>query len=154
MADESTDTQAALLRLRDRSDIHDILSRYSVGIDNREWDAWNGLFTSDAELDYSSIGIGVVSPDEFRTKVTRNDPVRISGQHLHTNELIQVDDDEATARVEYTMANLIRTSDAAVGQMTHAGGWCVYRLRRTTEGWKIRHRDTFPKWSEHTTVSL
>lgn len=154
MTDESPRTHSDLRQVRDRMEIHDALSRYSLGLDNRQWEAWEGLFTPDAELDYSSIGIGVVSPDEFRATVSRNDPVRISGQHLHTNELIQVDGDEATARVEYTMANLIRTSDASVGQLTRAGGWCVYRLQRATEGWKIRHRDTHPKWSERITVPL
>lgn len=154
MSDGSTETHTAIQHIVDRMEIHDALSRYSVGIDNREWGAWDGLFTSDAELDYSSIGLGVVSPDDFKATVSRNDSVRVSGQHLHTNELIQVDNDEARARVEYTMANLIRTSDPAVGQLTRAGGWCVYLLRRTADGWRIRHRDTHPKWSERTTVPL
>jgi len=152
--DDRTGLRQALEAVLDRSEIEDALSRYSLGIDNRAWEAWDELFTSDAELDYTAIGLGVVTPDAFRAIVTKNDPTRVSGQHLHSNVLVDIQGEEATARVEYTMVNVTRLDEPGMGQRTRAGGWCVYELRRGAQQWQIRSRVTHTKWSERERFAL
>ena len=138
----------------DRLQIEDVLARYSYGIDQRAWDAWNDLFTPDAILDYSSIGLGRCSPDEFRTRISANDSVRLSGQHLHSNFMFTMQGDEATVGSEYSMVTISRSERPGVARRVRAGGRCEYDLVRTPGGWRIRGRSTSPKWSERDDIPM
>lgn len=40
----------------DRAHITDLLSRYTWALVDRDWQAWKGVFTSDAHVDYSTAG--------------------------------------------------------------------------------------------------
>lgn len=138
----------------DRFQIEDALARYSYGIDQRAWDAWDDLFTPDAILDYSSIGLGRCSPDEFRTRISANDAVRLSGQHLHSNYMFRMLGDQATVGAEYSMVTLSRTERPGVARRVRAGGRCEYDLVRTPGGWRIKGRSTLPKWSERDDIPI
>jgi hypothetical protein len=152
MADDQL--RRAVRALQDRHEIEDALSRYSRGLDEREWDQWDGLFTEDARLDYSSIGLGSLTPDQFRAHVSANDGVRVAGQHLHTNVTVMIDGDSAIARAEFTMVNIVRSEDPAVGTLARAGGRCAYELARVDGRWRIRTRTTGTKWSTREVIAL
>ena len=51
-----TPLEQRLSELLDRHDISDLLSRYGVAIDSRQWDLLDTVFTPDATIDYSSSG--------------------------------------------------------------------------------------------------
>ncbi|SVE24716.1 uncharacterized protein METZ01_LOCUS477570, partial [marine metagenome] len=42
--------------LADRLAIGDLLTRYATAVDRRDWDLYRTVFTSDAEIDYTSAG--------------------------------------------------------------------------------------------------
>jgi acetoin:2,6-dichlorophenolindophenol oxidoreductase subunit beta len=132
----------------DRLRIDAALSRYCYGLDQRAWDEWDGLFTDDAVLDYSGIGLGRLSPAEFRAHVTRNDPERLAGQHLHSNTLVTVDGATAVARAEFTMVNLTRSAEPDRAARVQAGGLVRFSLRRNARGWQIVSREATTKWIE------
>ena len=46
----------------DRALITDLLSRYTWALVDRNWDAWQKVFTPDAHVDYSTAGGPVGSP--------------------------------------------------------------------------------------------
>lgn len=140
--------------IRDRQEIEEALARYSRGLDHRDWAEWEGLFTDDARLDYSPIGLGVLTPTEFRDHVSGNDGVRVGGQHLHSNLIVAIDDDVATVRAEFTMVNVVRDEDPRTGTMVRAGGDCRYELARTDGRWCIRGRSAWPTWKLKDVIPL
>ena len=42
--------------LADRLEIGDLLTRYATAVDRRDWDLYRSVFTTDAEIDYTSAG--------------------------------------------------------------------------------------------------
>ena len=52
-----------LQELSDRMEIRDLVTAYTRAVDTRDWDALDEVFTSDAVLDYSSVGGPVDSLD-------------------------------------------------------------------------------------------
>ena len=42
--------------LTDRVAIRDLLTRYATAVDRRDWDLYRSVFTTDAEIDYTSAG--------------------------------------------------------------------------------------------------
>jgi SnoaL-like domain len=59
--EKRTRMEMDLQGLHDRLEIHELLARYARGVDSRDWDLWKTVFTPDAVLDYSSVGIPVGS---------------------------------------------------------------------------------------------
>ena len=45
-----------LQQISDRLEIQDLFARYSFAIDERDWEALDGIFTADARIDYSETG--------------------------------------------------------------------------------------------------
>ena len=43
-----------LQELSDRIEIQAALTRYATGVDSRDWELWQTVFTSDADVDYTS----------------------------------------------------------------------------------------------------
>lgn len=132
----------------DRLDIEAALARYAHGLDQRAWAEWEGLFTGDAVLDYTGIGLGRLTPAEFRAHVTKADPVRLAGQHLHSNILVRIDGDTAAARAEFTMVNITRSGEPGRADRVRAGGLVRFDLVRTGAGWRIAARTATTKWTE------
>ena len=42
--------------LTDRLAIGDLITRYATAVDRRDWDLYRSVFTTDAEIDYTSAG--------------------------------------------------------------------------------------------------
>lgn len=133
---------------RDRLAIEAALARYSYGLDQRAWHEWDDLFAPDAVLDYTGIGLGELTPAQFREHVSHSDPTRIAGQHLHANTLVTVDGDTAVARAEFTMVNLTRSDEPGRAGRVQAGGSVRFDLVRTGSGWRIARRSATTKWIE------
>ena len=83
--------------LADRLAIGDLLTRYATAVDRRDWDLYRTVFTSDAEIDYTSAGGIAGTVDE----VVEFLDSALSGfemtQHLVSNVDTSVEGD--TARV-------------------------------------------------------
>ncbi len=139
---------ASARAMADHVEIEAALARYAYGLDQRAWSEWEDLFTVDAVLDYTGIGLGRLSPSGFREHVTRNDPVRLAGQHLHANQLVEIRGDAAVVRAGVTMVNLTRAAEPGRAHRVQAGGTVVFDLSRTGSGWRIAGRTASTKWTE------
>ncbi len=119
--------------LADRLAIGDLLTRYATAVDRRDWDLYRTVFTSDAEIDYTSAGGIAGTVDE----VVEFLDSALSGfemtQHLVSNVDTSVEDD--TARVTAMFNNPMRLSD---GDTWFTGGWYHHDLVRTADGWRSR----------------
>lgn len=137
----------SLQEISDRLEITDTITRYSHGLDQRQWDVFHQAFTADAVIDFSTVGMDKHSPTELQEIFTGNDPTRISGQHLLTNTLIEVDGDIAKAGSEYSVITLSTTDEPNKAKRVTGGGRYTDDLVRTPEGWRIKHRSALIKWA-------
>ncbi|MCM3883380.1 nuclear transport factor 2 family protein [Frankia sp. R82] len=118
-----------------RAAIADVLLRYAVGIDRRDWDLFRTCFTDDCELDYGDIGSwqgAAVFTEAFESM---HAPL---GHTMHNlgNLDIRLDRDGARART-YVNA-LIMTKDGQSGFAAH--GYYDDQLVQVGGSWQIAHR--------------
>lgn len=123
-----------------RAELSDLVHRYAVGVDARDWDAVEALFTDDAVL---------VVPEPPRTldpatertvreaMAALEDVVRTV--HEIGAEVYDVAGDAATGRVTGSAHHLVERS----GDLLDLTWRLRYadRFRRTSEGWRFTRRE-------------
>ena len=80
----------------DRLEIMDLIARYSVALDSRDYDALDGLFTDDAVLDYRATGAIKGSLAEMKEFVANAFTMFEGTQHLTTGTTLTFSDDGNT----------------------------------------------------------
>jgi ketosteroid isomerase-like protein len=128
---------AALARwVADRAAIRDLVTRYAVAVDAKDWPAVRACFTPDATCDDSwfegdlDTVVGAIERGLARFESTT---------HLVGNHLAAVDGDHATAETYTLCHHRFRTADGAIDRI--AALRYLDALVRTPEGWRIRRRD-------------
>ena len=139
---ELTDT--ALRQLADRVAVHDVLMRYTRGIDRRDWELVRSCYHNDAYDDHAAYQ---GDRDGFVEWVARSLPHFEYTMHFIGNQLIEVDGDVAHAE-SYCVAYHRR---AATGdepeQDLIMGLRYVDRLERRNGEWRIAHRVCAMDWT-------
>ena len=125
----------------DRTLITDLLARYSWALADRDWTAWTAVFTGDAQVDYSTAGGPVGTPQQaaetFAGMMAMFD-VNISSGGTVVIDFTDVD--TAKVRSGYTMMMRIPGADGAQPTYMQAQGYCNDTIVRTPAGWRIRNR--------------
>jgi hypothetical protein len=131
--------------LVDRMDIDDLLTRYTVALDTRQWDLLSTVFTPDATIDYtSSQGIKGEFP-EIAAWLQKALSAFTASQHLLGNRQITVDGDRGTGRTYFFNPNsLIGVSGDTT--MLFVGGYYLDSFLRTPDGWRITDRYEETVW--------
>jgi ketosteroid isomerase-like protein len=121
-------------------EIRDVLDRYCVGIDRRDWELVRTCFTSDCLADYGRSGSWTAREpfvawlDEIHRDVG---PTR----HRLTNHQVQVHGDVATAssyldallQVEHRGYNLLHVVATYTDELVRTGGGWKIAVRRTED---------------------
>jgi hypothetical protein len=129
----------ALTELADRLAIQDLIARYPIAVDGRDWDALDDLFTDDARIDFTAFG--GPAGDLASIKVFLRDA--LGGfrrtQHMMGLPAITLSGDRATAR---TSCNNPMVIDGADGETSVwlIGLWYDDEFARTAEGWRFTSR--------------
>jgi 3-phenylpropionate/cinnamic acid dioxygenase small subunit len=121
--------------LHDKLEIQELLTRYASGVDARDWELWKTVFTPDARLDYSSVGIPVGSRDEVGAFLERGLRAVPMTQHLISNIDIELDGDRAKVRAMFYNPMQLPGMD----EMTFCGGYYHHDMVRTPDGWRSEH---------------
>ena len=141
-------SESEILRaLADRSEINDLLVRYSTAIDAREWDLLDTVFMPDARLDYRSAGGITGRYPEVKRWLSEVLPMFRATQHLVMNSHVELAGDEARGTTQFLNPNEA-TIDGAPWIFT-VGGTYHDRLVRTPDGWRIARRVEETKWWDH-----
>jgi hypothetical protein len=119
----------SLQQISDRIEIDDLLIRYTVAIDTKDWELLDTVFTPDAVVDYTTSGGVKGDYPEVRAWLAKALAPFEMTQHLISNSVVRVDGDAATART--MVFNPMGTDD---------GNWYDDKLVRTPEGWRIAER--------------
>lgn len=121
------------LSAEDHRQIEQLLYRYGYANDFAEWDTLTMLFTPDAVVDMSSLGLGTqVGTDEIMSHLRK--PRRYQTAHLYTNVLIEeAGDDSATVTARAVNPDPEGRVAVSTTRMT---------VRRTESGWRISRRES------------
>jgi len=142
-----SELQAQVQVLTDKDAIADVLYRYTVALDTRNWVALDDVFTPEATM--------VVAAAESSERISINDEVSegrsaviamISGilngmdatQHVCAQPLIELNGDEATS------TSYLHEQHYFVGEggpeTLETGGIYIDKFTRTAAGWRITER--------------
>ncbi len=139
-----------LQELADRSEIAEVIYRYSTGVDGKDWELFRTCFTDPVNADFTSIGAPAprTFPLDTWVRVVQKtvSPFKVT-QHYNSNVTIQVDGDHASAIV-YLKARHLRADDPEGKKFWDVGGYYTDRLVRTPLGWRIASVKFTQTWSE------
>jgi hypothetical protein len=128
----------------DRDDVVELMVRYGLGIDRKDWALFEGCFTPDVHAVYEGFG-------DFRGYDALEGFVRPSvealdaTQHTLTNFLVQLDGDVATFQCS-VIATHVRRGTAG-GDVFTVGGPYDNRAVRTPDGWRIDRFHFHATWT-------
>jgi hypothetical protein len=145
MSDPTSPT--SIQELVDRFDIDDLLTRYTMAVDNAEWELLDTVFTPDARIDYTSAG-GIAGN---RTEIKEWLAVALSifpvRQHLLGNKQVTIDGDTAAVRAYFFNPMYLHNPDGS-DRYAPGGGYYNHALVRTSEGWRSRELIEEEVWRE------
>ena len=127
------------IEVTDRLAIQDLIARYAVIVDDRNYDALDDLFTPDARIDFTAFGGPVGSPAEIKTFLAANLAIFSRTQHMMGLPVITVHGDRATARTPCNNPMLLTEADGA-SKVWLIGLWYDDSLVRTEAGWRFSAR--------------
>jgi 3-phenylpropionate/cinnamic acid dioxygenase small subunit len=133
--------------LADRLEIDDLLTRYAVALDTKQWDLLDTVFTPDATVDYRSAGGAHGSYPEVRAWLEQTLAGFPMTQHLVANRDVRIDGDTATARSYFYNPMGLPRKDGSL-KLFFVGGYYNDRLRRTPDGWRIVERIEETAWMD------
>jgi 3-phenylpropionate/cinnamic acid dioxygenase small subunit len=125
--------------ISDRIQIEDLLTRYALAIDSKDWALLDTCFVSGAHIDYTSTG-GKTGPypemREWLKKVLS--PFAVTVHHIG-NITVELDGDRARARAYLWNPMGFQKADGELHWFTVSAHY-VDELIRTDDGWRIRER--------------
>ena len=127
--------------LEDRIAAEDLLTRYATAVDRRDWEQYRSIFTTDAEIDYTSAGGIAGTVDEVVEFLSTSLEMFEMTQHLVSNIDLEVNGDSATVTAMFN--NPMRLPG---GDTWFTGGWYHHDLVRTPDGWRSRRLREESAW--------
>lgn len=129
----------SLQEISDRMEINDLLNAYCEAVDTVDIDAFDTIFTADADLDYTAFGFpkqSFADTKQFLRDVLPSVPGK---QHLIANSIIRINGDTATGKTLCFNPMTVPEEDGSY-TMTHFGLWYIDTFVRTQAGWRINTR--------------
>jgi hypothetical protein len=140
----------ALRALVDRAAIQDLVTRYFLACDRRDFDTVTACFTDDAELDY-----GVFAGDRTHVVdcISRGLSFFLHTMHFGGNILVELDGADAARCESYAVCyHRVASGDGFVDRV------CALHYRdalvRRDGAWRIRRRDVTFVWERLDPVTL
>ena len=132
--------EAEFRSLLDRAQIHDVLMRYSRGVDRGDGELVMSVFHPDAALDYGRGPMSAAALAEGITKMTAT-----GAMHFIGNEYVEVDGDTAYGETYFISYATIADQDKTATRSR--GGRYLDRFERRDGQWKIARRLLVDEWS-------
>mgnify|MGYP002621366379 CR=1 FL=1 len=133
------------LSVQDRLDIADVLARYCIALDSRDWGLLDQVFTPDATAHYGRAGRPSGLP--AIVAVVRSSLERLdASQHFIGTSLVEPDGEGEARGRTYLIAQHVRDGLPGGSQFVVAGTY-VDRFVRTPRGWRIRERRLVETWT-------
>ena len=130
----------------DRQAIVEVIDRYGLSLDAKDYARFQTCFTRDAKVTYEGLDQPLDGPEATAAFCERALASFIATQHLLGNYDITIDGDRASAQT-YLHATHVAPPESG-GAILIVGGTYVDELVRTPEGWKIAERELVSRWRE------
>lgn len=131
--------ELSIREISDRIAINDLLVRYTVAIDTKDWNLLDTCFLPAAHVDYTQSG-GTKGPyPEVRRWLEKALSVFPMTQHFISNSAVTIDGDEARARTYVINPMGFPKEDGSLHIFT-VGAYYHDKLVYTDEGWRIVER--------------
>ncbi len=136
-----------LSEIADRMAIQQLMYRYAMAVDGRDWELYRTVFSPDAVIDYADSG-GARADLETTVKWLDAALGAFAGlQHNMTNHVVEIDGEQARACTYYVAYHSM--ADGNGGETVIVmGGFYRDRLVRTPDGWRISERVELGEWME------
>jgi 3-phenylpropionate/cinnamic acid dioxygenase small subunit len=125
--------------ISDRIRINDLLIRYTVAIDTKDWELLDSCFTPDAHVDYTTSGGIKGRYPEVRKWLEKALAAFPMTQHFISNTVVTLDGDRAQSRTYVINPMGFPKEDGGLHIFT-VGAYYNDRLVYTSEGWRIAER--------------
>lgn len=131
------------MTLQDAYEIEQVIYRYAIAIDTRDWDLLDGCFTPDAVIQMSVAG-RYPSPADYREKAKATLATLDATHHVFSSVTVTVEGDHASAH-SYYQAQHAR-NDLAPHSLLMIGGWVRDEFTRVGGRWLITSRKGTAVW--------
>lgn len=138
-----------LQELIDRAEITDAITRYTLAVDEGDFDRLDTVFTPDAHIDYTQSGGVVDSYPVVKAWLAEALP-GFSKHRVHLVGQVAFDfaDDRDAADVTAYFHNPMRISDGRGGErVVEVGGMYRHSFVRTPDGWRSRRLFEQVEWT-------
>lgn len=135
--------------LIDRAEITDAITRYTLAIDEGDFDRLDTVFTPDAHIDYTESGGVSDSYPVVKAWLAEALPAFSTHRvHMLGQVAIQLDDANEAAEVTAYFHNPMRISDGKGGErVVEVGGTYHHSFVRTPDGWRSRRLHERVAWT-------
>jgi hypothetical protein len=141
-------TTSVLRDLQDRAAIIDVVTRFAVSLDFRDWPGLRSCLAREVELDYpDSVGVATVSGDDLVATATRFFGRLDATQHVSANHQVVLAGDRASCTS--TLLAQHHLAGCAGGDLQRQVGYYVNELaRQDVGGWRIIGSAQRVSWSD------
>jgi 3-phenylpropionate/cinnamic acid dioxygenase small subunit len=129
----------SLREVSDRIAINDLLTRYTVAIDQKDWSLLDTCFTSDAQVDYTTSGGTKGVYPEVRAWLEKALAIFPITMHFISNSTVELDGDHATART-YVINPMVFVNPDGSQHIFTVGAYYNDKLVCGDDGWRIAER--------------
>lgn len=133
------------IAITDRLEVQELLVRYCYAADDKDWQAFEALFTDDAIIDFTAFGGPRCSPAEM-TAFLRNVAATMNGwQHTISTNILESSGGNIKSR---TAAQVMMMPKGGEGnqQVMFTGLWYNDLIVRSAQGWKFKERVQVYSW--------
>lgn len=131
--------ELSVRELSDRLQIDDLLIRYTVAIDRKDWALLDRVFTPDADVDYTTSGGIKGKYPEVRQWLEKALAVFPVTMHFISNSTVELHGETATARTYVINPMVFKNPDGSDHIFT-VGAYYNDELVCTADGWRISKR--------------
>lgn len=132
--------------LSDKVEINELLARYCHALDQKDWQAFQAVFVSEAVLDFTAFGGPKGSPVDLQSFFSPILNGLASSQHTVSTVKIDLFGDSAFARSAAIVPMTAKTPEGKESTFV-SGLWYEDELTRTLDGWKIISRKQVRSWA-------
>ena len=129
----------SLQEISDRVQIQDLLTRYALAIDTKDWALLDTCFLPDSTVDYTSTGGQKGTYPEIRKWLAEALAPFAVTMHCIGNTAVELDGDRAHARTYLWNPMGYRKPDGDIHWFTVSAHY-VDEIARTSHGWRIQRR--------------
>lgn len=147
----TTDLESRIRQIEDRVHISELVIKYAISVDRKDWKMHAECFTDPVHTDYSGLGVPArtLARDEFVAMVREALSGFTATQHISPNHVIEFDEKDSDRAIchSYMYAQHLLGGSKG-GDFYLVRGSYTNHMLRTSDGWRIERIIQHVSWQE------